>query len=533
MALAQDRPERQKGAPQRGGRLGGVKAFLGRDFNRELAAWGVLLELALLLFWGLSGVWRGSPGLVWAFFIPGAVWGAVCWRVLRRRCPPHAPAGLEHTGFACSPRQFGEGVQRKKRTRAILLGFAAVFHLTMLLTPHPLSNDLYRYAWDGKLLALGINPYAYPPGAEALSGLHDAGWEQIFNRDVPTGYPPLSEALFAAAYRLGGAAQTQPGRSGQPPPSGSVAPDGGPLWVLRGMAVLASLGAAALLMQAMNLRGSDERRVVIYAWAPLVAVEFANSGHLDVYAISCLSAALVCSLGAGQRQRGLGTAVFLALGGLAKFYPAMLAPLWGRRWGWPAWAAFLLVSGLGWLPFLFAGLPLAGSGLPFAGLGIFALRGDFNGGVYRLIEAAWFWLLDTAYARVWAKATVAALLGLAYLRLLRRAPGVEAVDWRGAGGLVGLALLLSPVVHPWYFCWMLAFSAIEGSLAWLVVAVTAIFARTVYVGYEATGVWLEAGWTAWVVWLPFYLAVTWEWMQTWLRRAPGQPDAGEDAGALI
>jgi hypothetical protein len=485
---------------RQGSRRGGIAAFFRRDFNRELIAWGVLLELALLLFWAISGVWRGSPRLIWAFFIPGAVWGAACWRVLRRRRSPCTPACPQLAGCERGRRRLAHATHGYGRTRAILLGFSALFHLTLLLTPLPLSNDIYRYAWDGKILAHGINPYAYPPAANELAGLRDAGWEQIFNRDVPTGYPPLAEAIFTAAHRLGAAVQ-----------AGSASAGAAPVWILRASAALASLGAAALLMRALALRGGDERRVIVYAWSPLVALEFANSGHLDVYAILCLSAALACSLKGGRRNE-VWAAVCLALGGLAKFYPALLAPLWGRKWGKRAWAAFVLVSGLGWLPFLFDGLVLSGSGTPFTGLGIFALRGDFNGALYRLVEGAWFALLENAYARVFAKATAAALIGCAYLRLLRREPPSQGVDWRGAGSLIGLALVFSPVVHPWYFCWMLAFVAIEGSPAWLVIGVTAIFARYVYVGYEATGVWQEAGWSAWAVWLPFYMAVFLEWV---------------------
>jgi hypothetical protein len=418
----------------------------------ELAAWGILLELALLAFWIFSGAWRGSWRLLAGFFLPGMIFGLIAWRVLRAR--PAAATG---------------------RTRLILLGFTALFHITLLFTPHPLSNDLYRYYWDGKLLAHGLNPYTYPPAAVELAAYRDEYWPLIFNRDVPTGYPPLAESLFALAYRL----------TSDP-------------WALRGMATLASLGTAVYLMRALGAAGRDERRVVLYAWSPLVALEFANSGHLDALALLCLSAALFLA----QERRYVAAAICLALGGQAKFFPVLLLPIWGRRWGKRAWLAFTLVFVLPWLPFV-------AGGTPFKGLGIFARRGDFNNSLYRLIETGWYLVLDSRYAHLWARATVFVILALFYLAYLLRWRGDAGVlsGWHFAGIFFGLGLLLSPVVHPWYVCWMLAFISIEGRAAWLVLGVTMIFARHIYIDYEQTGVWLEDWWPSLAVWMPFYLTL--------------------------
>ncbi len=79
------------------------------------------------------------------------------------------------------------------------------------------------------------------------------------------------------------------------------------------------------------------------------------------------------------------------------------------------------------------------------------------------------------------------ILGIFYLLLLRNKD--NALDnWRTAGALMGLALVISPVVHPWYLCWMLAFITIEWRAAWLALSATVIFARHIYLGYEQTGV---------------------------------------------
>lgn len=262
----------------------------------------------------------------------------------------------------------------------------------------------------------GVNPYIYPPAAPELEAYRDGYWELIFNRDVPTGYPPLAEGLFAAAYRL------------SPDP-----------WVLRALAAAASLGTTALLMAALQTAGRDERRALLYGWSPLVAMEFANSAHLDSLALLGLSAALVLVL----RNRPNAAATCLALGALVKFFPALLLPIWGRRWSWRAWLVFGLAFGLPWLPLL-------AGGTPFKGLGTFAARVDFNSSLYRPLETLWFLILNSPGARPAALGTVTLVIVAIYLAYLLRRPtgGIALDDWRFIGSLFSIGLALSPVVHP-------------------------------------------------------------------------------------
>ena len=73
------------------------------------------------------------------------------------------------------------------------------------LTPE-LSDDIYRYLWDGHLLTQGVNPYAHPPGDSALAALRTPWHGEINHPDVPTIYPPLAQLLFGAAALVGGPA---------------------------------------------------------------------------------------------------------------------------------------------------------------------------------------------------------------------------------------------------------------------------------------------------------------------------------------
>ena len=55
----------------------------------------------------------------------------------------------------------------------ILLGGIGI-QIAAVSAPARQSDDLYRYVWDGRVQAAGIDPYAYVPAAAQLDGLRDS-----------------------------------------------------------------------------------------------------------------------------------------------------------------------------------------------------------------------------------------------------------------------------------------------------------------------------------------------------------------------
>src|SRR6267378_3268258 len=88
----------------------------------------------------------------------------------------------------------------------IMSGCAALvlFRLSLLFSPPYLSDDIYRYIWDGRVQAAGINPYRYIPADSALAQLRDKEiYPQINRKDYArTIYPPAAEALFFLTTRI-------------------------------------------------------------------------------------------------------------------------------------------------------------------------------------------------------------------------------------------------------------------------------------------------------------------------------------------
>jgi alpha-1,6-mannosyltransferase len=86
----------------------------------------------------------------------------------------------------------------------IVLGVAVALRMLLLTVPPTLSSDIYRYVWDGRVQANGINPYRYIPADPALASLRDAViYPQINRADYArTIYPPFAQMAFAAVGRI-------------------------------------------------------------------------------------------------------------------------------------------------------------------------------------------------------------------------------------------------------------------------------------------------------------------------------------------
>src|SRR2546425_1795617 len=203
------------------------------------------------------------------------------------------------------------------RSLAVILVFAALLRLTILFAPPYLSDDIYRYVWDGRVQAAGVNPYRFVPADPALQGLRDgAVYQHINRRDYAhTIYPPLAQSIFMGITRV----------------SESVT------WMktcMMGFEVV----AIWLLLRLLVLLGLPAQRVLIYAWHPLAVWEFAGSGHVDAAAIALLAVAL------WARQRKFPALTGMALAGatLVKLFPALLFPALYRRWDWKMPLAFLV-----------------------------------------------------------------------------------------------------------------------------------------------------------------------------------------------
>jgi alpha-1,6-mannosyltransferase len=318
--------------------------------------------------------------------------------------------------------------QTSRSMLVLIVVFAALFRLSVLFAPPALSDDIYRYIWDGRVQAARINPYRYIPADEALKFLRDdVIYPNINRRDyAPTIYPPLAQLSFYVATRV----------------SESV------VWMKAAMILCEAAGlyVLALLLASFRLpRG----RVLLAAWHPLMVWEIAGNGHLDALVVAFVALALL----ARRARRESLTGALLACGVLVKLFPLVLFPAFYRRWSWRMPLAFCGVLVLGYLPYLSVGARRVLGYLP----GYTQEEGLQSGARFFLLQLARALFGEASVPR--AAYIVFALLVLgamaAWCLRSRESNGQDYVR-RAALLATAFTVLLSPH-YSWYFVWLVPF----------------------------------------------------------------------------
>src|SRR6516164_2790004 len=370
------------------------------------------------------------------------------------------------------------GLSRARASRAafILLIFGAiVFRATLWPMLPTLSDDLQRYRWEGNVQANGWNPYAIAPNDRRLADLRDKYYEIMPGREIPAIYPPATELVFRAAWLL------------FPGPTAFKTP-------------FAAADVLVMLLLAWMLRHESDRtfRLAIYAWNPLVIVEFAGSGHNDVLALL----GIVGGLALMKRWPSIAS-VPVALGAMAKVFPAVLLPVWIGRAGWPRRIA-------GWWAALLAGVAAILVIAPYGNaLGMLRANLGYYEATWRNYHASIYTLIDWASGGKGEVPAVVAFItswGLALWLTSKKADPT-----RAAYLLIGTILVFGPNGYSWYFTWIVPLLCFFPNPAWLMLTVLQFLSYNVLIGYGILGIFKFDPLMQWLVYFPFYLLLVAHW----------------------
>jgi hypothetical protein len=198
-----------------------------------------------------------------------------------------------------------------------------------------LSTDLYRYVWDGRVQAAGINPYLHVPADPALAALRDAAIYPFINRAdyAVTAYPPVAQVFFLAVTRI---AEN--------------------LTVMRLAMVACEAVTVFIIIDLARRLERPATAVVAYAWHPLAIWEIAGSGHVE----GLMVALMMLGVWLLVRSRAVMGAVAVALAALVKPYAVVVLPAFWRPWDWRAPLAAIAAVVLCYLPYAGAGRGMFG-----------------------------------------------------------------------------------------------------------------------------------------------------------------------------
>jgi alpha-1,6-mannosyltransferase len=339
----------------------------------------------------------------------------ICSRHFGDRGGPYFMASLTLAGivYLLAIREFFATPRFSRRVVVIGLVLAAVWHIEFLRLPSGADDDIHRYVWDGRLQRLGYNPYLVVPSDPAAQELHTPETRNLNNPDLPSPYPAGAQLFFRAVTAIHEST-----------------------FALKIAFVVCDLAIVLVLLDVLRGRRKGAHLVLAFAWNPLLAIEVAGSGHIDI-----VGALLLLVSGAALVRRWRATAaVALGFAIAVKLLPVVLLPLYWKRVRIRDAALAAAVVGLLYVPFLNHGR------IPIGSLGTYVQSFRFNGPVFAALDPV---------VPPQLLAGLAVLVGLGTATWLRSAApewSAELFAWPMA-----VSLLCAPVVFPWYLLGLLPF----------------------------------------------------------------------------
>jgi hypothetical protein len=317
-----------------------------------------------------------------------------------------------------------------KRVVVIGLVLAAIWHIEFLRIPSAAGEDIHRYVWDGRLQRLGYNPYVVIPSDPAVKGLHTSETRNMSSPDLPSPYPPGAQLFFRAVTAIREST-----------------------FALKTAFVICDFAIAFLLLDMLRYNRRGAHLVLAYAWNPLLALEVAGSGHLDILGALLL---LVSVAALGRRWRTIAAVAF-GLAIAVKLLPIVLLPLYWKRIRIRDSALAATVVGLLYVPFLRHGRISIGS------LGTYVQSFRFNGPIFAMLNHI------ASPQLLVGLAVLVGFITAIWIRNATPAWSPEAVAWPMAA-----SLLFSPVVFPWYLLWLMPFVTSASTLLIIIWTVSII-----------------------------------------------------------
>jgi hypothetical protein len=334
------------------------------------------------------------------------------------------------------------------------------------------SDDYYRYLWDGKVQAKGINPFLYSPNDQNLIELHSELLpEKVSYPGIKTIYFPVSQWLFTVSYWI----------------SGENAIGLKIFYLLFELVILISLYAL------FNKLLIDKRYMLIYAALPLITFQFFIDAHIDLVGV----ALMIASISLYFYDKKLLSYALLGLSISVKPTGLLLIPFYFQNETFfkeKLKSLFVPIT-----IFTITFLPYVLSATPLNSLINYSMNWTFNGMIYNSLS---LFLSHNAIIRIICALLYLLILGFIYFSkydLIRKI----------FLSLFGL-MIFSPVVHPWYLIWFAVFLPMVRSYSGIYFVSVISLTSFSILRYQLTGVWEEYPWVLLAQYIPLVIIFYYE-----------------------
>jgi len=317
----------------------------------------------------------------------------------------------------------------------VLLLSGILFRFCLIFSTPALSDDFYRFIWDGRIQQLGFNPFDFTP-RQLLNQNSDAFLNQLFpllnSPDYFSVYPPFSQILFKIASGIG---------------QDNLQVN---LIVLKSMIFFSEIGTIYLLYRLILKRKKDPSLILIYLLNPLVILELTGNIHFEAFMIFFFLLTVLLF----YNQRFIGSAAALSLAIQAKLLPILVIPLLIKKIGFmkTAWYGLICILITALLSIGIVNTPERISHIAES-LNLYYGKFEFNGGIYLFFRTIGWVAIDYNPIALISKLMILfTLTGMVYI-YLKESDTLSGFFW-----ILLIYLGFAAVVHPWYLTPLVAIS---------------------------------------------------------------------------
>lgn len=368
----------------------------------------------------------------------------------------------------------------------IIILFAILFKIPMVWSTPTLSDDIYRYIWDGKIQASGINPYTtFPAKSELKDFRDDSIFPKINSKSKYDPYQPVSQIFFLINYKIGN----------------------NNLLIFKLILSIFDIFSILILISILKKLKIDISRSIVYAWSPLVIFEISHSGHIDGLIVFFLLAAVLARI----KKRSFLSGIFLGLSIPVKLYSLFLVPAFLRGKDYKLPTALISTVILVYLPYLEAGWQI------FRFIFFFQQGPSFNAGLRGLVHML-FGSSNIFADKVFLIITLIIMLLVAIIVISRKERNNRDF-FLNILILSGTFVVFLPFLVGWYLLFIIPFLSILPSYGLIYISGTVTLS---YIFYTQKP-WNIPIWVWLIEYIPFYLLIAIEIIY-WLGFLPDQLD---------
>lgn len=371
----------------------------------------------------------------------------------------------------------------------VLLLFGIVYRLIFVFSIPALSDDFFRFFWDGILIINRINPFLYVPSdiienpAINIPELRNALFTALNSPEYHTIYPPVSQFVFWISAYLG---------------EGNIFKA---VLIMKSFIFFAEMGIIYLLWSLLKFYKLKKEFTLFYILNPLIIIELIGNIHFEALMIVFVLLAVFYI----SHRQWIGGAMAFALAIASKLTPLLLLPFVLKRLKLRKSILFYMLT---FLLALLTFYPFMGQELVhgmLSSLGLYFQKFEFNASIFYIIREIGLWAVG--YDVIQTAGVVLGLLTFIFVVLLAL---YENTNKQHLPGIFIWPLFIyftfSTIVHPWYAAPLVAFCLFSRYRFPIVWSYTIFLS---YIGYTATG-FQEQTWVLWVEYLSVFGVMIYE-----------------------